>query len=97
MNLLAGLIVFSALGAWLSARQRAASAALTFGVIGAVLFCPTPLGAGPPALINGIVTGTAGVGAELVDGQPQDAAAKDDADEGDDAKREPAKSAGGAR
>lgn len=73
MNLLAGLIVFSALGAWLSARQRAASAALAFGVIGAVLFCATPLGAGLPVLVNGIVTGTAGAGAELVDKQPSQA------------------------
>ena len=71
MTLLAGLIVFSALGAWLCVRQRAASAALAFGVIGTVLFCTTPLGAGLPALLNGVIQGTAQVGAQLVDGQPQ--------------------------
>ena len=71
MTLLAGLIVFCALGAWLCARQRAAGAALAFGVIGTVLFCTTPLGAGLPALMNGLVRGTAEVGAQLVDGQPQ--------------------------
>ena len=71
MQLLAGLILFSVLGAWLSARQRAAGAALAFGVIGTVLFCTTPLGAQLPALVNGLVQGTAGVGAQVVDGKPQ--------------------------
>ena len=85
MTLLAGLIVFSALGAWLCVRQRAASAALAFGVIGTVLFCTTPLGTGLPALLNGVIQGTAQVGAQLVDGQPQPPDA--DKDETDDEPR----------
>ena len=77
MTLLAGLILFSVLGAWLSARQRAAGAALAFGVIGTVLFCGTPLGAALPQLINGFVQGSAQVGAQLVDGQPSERGSKD--------------------
>jgi hypothetical protein len=73
MELLAGLILFSAAGAWLSARARAAGAALAFGVIGTVLFCTTPLGAGLPALIGNFVHGTAAVGGQLVDGSSEDA------------------------
>lgn len=72
MELLAGMILFSAAGAWLAARARAAGAALAFGVIGAVLFCATPLGARVPALIGDFVEGTAVVGGQLVDGHPED-------------------------
>ena len=78
MELLAGLILFSFAGAWLAARARAAGAALAFGVIGTVLFCTTPLGAGVPALIGDFVHGTAAVGGQLVDGQPHD---REDLDE----------------
>lgn len=77
MELLAGLILFSFAGAWLAARARAAGAALAFGVVGTVLFCTTPLGAGVPALIGDFVHGTAAVGGQLVDGQPHDPDAKD--------------------
>ena len=73
MELIAGLILFSAAGAWLAARARAAGAALAFGVVGTVLFCTTPLGAGVPALIGGFVQGTATVGGQLVDGRAHDA------------------------
>ena len=106
MTLLAGLIVFSALGAWLCARQRAASAALAFGVIGTVLFCTTPLGAGLPALIDSLVQGTAQVGAQLVDGQPGDtetdhvepkSARAKHADGHDSAERRTEPTSGGAR
>jgi len=69
MNLLAGLILFSVLGAWLAARARAAGAALAFGVIAAVLFCTTPLGADLPELLNGLVQGTAKVAGQLIDGK----------------------------
>lgn len=77
MDLLAGLILFSVAGAWLSARQRAAGAALVFGVIGAVLFCTTPLGAGLPGLLNDLVQGAAAIGGQLVDGHVQDDGAPD--------------------
>lgn len=83
MELLAGLILFSAAGAWLAARARAAGAALAFGVIATVLFCTTPLGAGVPALVGGIVRGSAAVGGQLVDGRPQDHGAKPAAPKGD--------------
>ena len=79
MNLLAGLILFSGLGAWLCARQRAAGAALAFGVIGSVLFCSTPLGATFPAFIGALVQGTAQVGGQVVDGQSRDADGKTEA------------------
>jgi hypothetical protein len=84
MELIAGLILFSVAGAWLAARARAAGAALAFGVIGTVLFCTTPLGAGMPALIGGFVEGTAAVGGQLVDGQAEEPEPKP-ASKGDDA------------
>ena len=72
MELIAGLILFSVAGAWLAARARAAGAALAFGVVGTVLFCTTPLGAGVPALIDSFVEGTATVGGQLVDGPSEE-------------------------
>jgi hypothetical protein len=71
MDLLAGMILFSAAGAWLAARARAAGAALAFGVVGAVLFCATPLGSRVPALIGNFVQGTAVVGGQFIDGHAQ--------------------------
>lgn len=55
MSLIAGLIIFSVLGAWLSARSRAAGPSLVFGAVAILLFCATPLGRGLPHLFSAAV------------------------------------------
>ncbi len=54
MDVVAALIVFSVIGAFICAKARAAVPALFFGVVGVVLFCTTPMGAGLPSAIAGI-------------------------------------------
>ena len=48
MDIVAALIVFSAIGAFICVKARAAAPALFFGATAVVLFCMTPLGAGLP-------------------------------------------------
>ena len=45
MSVLVALILFSAFGAWICARARAAGPALFFGVVALVLLMATPAGA----------------------------------------------------
>lgn len=52
--MIAGLAVFSALAAVVSARARAAGPALLFGVIAIALFSTTPLGSGVPDAVAGV-------------------------------------------
>ncbi len=65
MSTVAALIIFSAVGAWLSARHRAAVPALFFGVVAVVLFCTTPLGAGVPGVFGSVVHGVSTVGGQV--------------------------------
>lgn len=51
MDVVAALIVFSLIGTVICAKARAAMPALFFGVVGIVLFCTTPLGAGLPGAV----------------------------------------------
>ena len=51
MDVIAALIVFSAIGAFICARSRAAGPALFFGVVAVLLLCTTPLGAGIPGAL----------------------------------------------
>jgi hypothetical protein len=51
---IAGLAIFSALAAVISARARAAGPALLFGVVAIVLFVSTPLGSGVPDAIAAV-------------------------------------------
>jgi hypothetical protein len=52
--MIAGLAVFSALAAVISARARAAGPALLFGIVAIALFTTTPLGSGLPDAIASI-------------------------------------------
>lgn len=52
MNVLIALIAFSALGALICARARAAGPALFFGVVAVALFAATPLGAELPGAVT---------------------------------------------
>lgn len=65
MDITAVLVVFGGLGAWLSARHRAAVPALVFGSLATLLFCATPLGSGLPGATASIVHWISGVGAHL--------------------------------
>jgi hypothetical protein len=65
VDITAALIIFSSLGAWLSARHRAAVPALVFGALATVLFCTTPLGSGLPDAVATVVHWTSGVGGQL--------------------------------
>jgi hypothetical protein len=63
MDVISALVVFAALAAVICARSRAAGPALLFGVVAAVLFATTPMGAGVPeatASVVGWVGDTAG-------------------------------------
>lgn len=48
MDVIAALLVFALIGAFICVKARAAAPALFFGVVAVVLFCLTPLGAGLP-------------------------------------------------
>ena len=51
------LIVFAALGAFICAKARSVGGAITFALIGLVLFVATPAGAGlPGALVEFVST-----------------------------------------
>lgn len=52
MDILVALILFSALGAVICARARAAGPALFFGVVAVALFAATPLGAELPGAVT---------------------------------------------
>lgn len=54
--MIAALVVFAALAAFICARARAAGPALLFGVVAVVLFSTTPLGAGLPRAAAAIAT-----------------------------------------
>lgn len=65
MDVTAGLILFSSLGAWLSARHRAAVPALVFAALATVLFCSTDLGSGLPGATAAVVQWLSGVVAHI--------------------------------
>ncbi len=52
MNVLVALIVFSALGAVICMKARAAGPAVFFGVVAVALFAATPLGAELPGAVS---------------------------------------------
>lgn len=54
MNVIAALIVFSAVGAFICAKSRAAGPALLFGVVAVVLLCTTPIGSGIPDAVAAV-------------------------------------------
>ena len=51
MSTIAALIIFSAAGAAICVKARAAVPALIFGAFALVLFCTTPLGSGLPGAL----------------------------------------------
>ncbi len=55
MNVMTALIVFSALGAVICARARAAGPALFFGVVAVALLSATPLGEGLREFVGTVV------------------------------------------
>lgn len=65
MTLVAGLIIVSGLGAWLSARHRAAVPAMVLSSLAVLLFCSTPLGSGLPGAIGAIAQWTSDMGGRL--------------------------------
>jgi hypothetical protein len=65
MDVTAGLIIFSGLAAWLSARHRASVPALIFGALATVLFCSTSLGSGLPVATAAVVHWTSNVGGQV--------------------------------
>lgn len=54
MDVIAALIVFSAIGAFICAKSRAAGPALFFGVVAVVLLCTTPIGSGIPDAVAAV-------------------------------------------
>lgn len=48
MDVMGGLIVFSAMGAIVCAKARAAGPTLLFGIVAVMLFCVTPMGSRLP-------------------------------------------------
>jgi hypothetical protein len=65
MDITAVLVLFSGLGAWLSARHRAAVPALVFGGLATLLFCATPLGSELPGATASTAHWISWVGAHL--------------------------------
>lgn len=66
MDTIAGLIILSGLGSWISVKSRAAGPALFFGVVAVVLFCTTPLGAWIPDALSSLSHGVADAGGRVV-------------------------------
>jgi hypothetical protein len=66
MSTIAGLIILSGIGAWISVKARAAGPALFFGVVAALLFCTTPLGSWIPGMLSSVSNGVAEVGGRVV-------------------------------
>jgi hypothetical protein len=65
MNVIAGLMIFSGFGAWLSARHKAAVPAAMFSMLATVLFVTTPLGGWVPGVLIALVHGVSTVGGQL--------------------------------
>jgi hypothetical protein len=65
MDVIAGLMIFSGLGSWLSARHRAAVPAVVFAVLATVLFITTPLGSWLPDVVTAVVHGVSSIGGRV--------------------------------
>ena len=70
MSTIAALIVFSFIGAFICAKTRAAGPALFFGVVGVVLLCTTPLGAGIPDALAHVAGWVGDHGSKIAEAAP---------------------------
>lgn len=66
MDIVAALIVFSGIGAFICVKARAAAPALFFGATAVVLFCMTPLGAGLPGAAADVASWIGDQGSSVV-------------------------------
>lgn len=66
MELIAGLLIFSVGGTWLSARHRAAVPAAVFAVLATVFCVSTPLGHWVPGAVTWTADQVASAGGRVV-------------------------------
>jgi hypothetical protein len=65
MGLIAGLLIFSAFGVWLSARHRAAVPAAVFAVLATLLTVSTPIGSWVPSVLTSVAGSVSRVGGQV--------------------------------
>jgi hypothetical protein len=65
MGLIAGLLIFSVFGAWLSARYRAAVPAAVFSVVATLLTVSTPIGSWVPAALSSVASSVSAAGGQV--------------------------------